>query len=423
MLQAVQIRLGQEPDARPDTPFADALDSMGMAEFLAGLADELGLSVAALEQLAGRRFTTVADLARTLQQAGRTALPSRPDGSGDPSHGRDPSHGGSKSGNPRSLPSAWLCATVPSLPTRRQPAHERDTLIGRPAGWLERHAGIRSFSCWGEEDPLVAAEQCGRRCLEKSGLAAHDVGALLVTSTAPPLLAGLGAILHHRLGLPEHAIPLEVGGGCCGFLAALWTAARVLSGTDNILLFCIEAPGRWLNLVPGSAGETASLFGEAAAACLVSKRPRGVGARPLLEVTLQAEGGRGGLLQAVGVPGAGVEIRMDGVELAAWAVEAMAEQVKALTEGQRLTPRDLAGVVLHAGNGRMPGLLAHRLGLSVERMLSTTAETGNLGSASLPVSALELPSEWTGPVVQVAVGVGLLSGAALLGASQPQNCS
>ena len=34
-LQAVQMRLGQAPDAGLDTPFGEVLDSMGLVEFVA----------------------------------------------------------------------------------------------------------------------------------------------------------------------------------------------------------------------------------------------------------------------------------------------------------------------------------------------------------------------------------------------------
>ena len=50
-----------------------------------------------------------------------------------------------------------------------------------------------------------------------------------------------------------------------------------------------------------------------------------------------------------------------------------------------------------------------------ERVWSTTAETGNLGSASLPVAWASHPSPPTGPVIWTAVGAGLTWGAALLG--------
>ena len=56
----------------------------------------------------------------------------------------------------------------------------------------------------------------------------------------------------------------------------------------------------------------------------------------------------------------------------------------------------LAAVVAHGGNGRMPALLARRLGLPPEQVWSETAKTGNLGSASVSVA-------WT---LRPALGVG-----------------
>ncbi len=62
----------------------------------------------------------------------------------------------------------------------------------------------------------------------------------------------------------------------------------------------------------------------------------------------------------------------------------------------------------------MPRLLARQLELAPERVWSETAETGNPGSASLPVArAARGPVRW--PMVWTAVGVGVQWGAALLG--------
>jgi hypothetical protein len=54
----------------PRTRFAEALDSMGLVELLARLADDCGSTPAALERAAGHTFSTVADLATALVAAG-----------------------------------------------------------------------------------------------------------------------------------------------------------------------------------------------------------------------------------------------------------------------------------------------------------------------------------------------------------------
>jgi 3-oxoacyl-[acyl-carrier-protein] synthase III len=75
---------------------------------------------------------------------------------------------------------------------------------------------------------------------------------------------------------------------------------------------------------------------------------------------------------------------------------------------------DVAAVVAHGGNGRVPALLARQLGLSKERVWSETARTGNLGTASLPVAWAARGRDVTGPIVWTAVGAGLQWGAVLL---------
>src|SRR5216683_2398796 len=54
----------------PNTLLADVLDSMAMVEFLAVLAEDYGVTTAALEECVGRRFGTVADSAVRLHAAG-----------------------------------------------------------------------------------------------------------------------------------------------------------------------------------------------------------------------------------------------------------------------------------------------------------------------------------------------------------------
>ena len=90
------------------------------------------------------------------------------------------------------------------------------------------------------------------------------VEALLVTSEAPPLLVGLAAAVHYRLALPSATLALEVGGACTGFLSALSVAQALLTRHSLVLVIAVEAPSWFLEVQPGSAGETAALFGDGA---------------------------------------------------------------------------------------------------------------------------------------------------------------
>ncbi len=109
-------------------------------------------------------------------------------------------------------------------------------MLERPRGWLESHAGIRERCLWQDEDPLAVAATVGRKCIDSAGVAPQDVGALLVTSEAPPLLSGLAAKLHHSIGLRNDCPAIEIGGACTGFLACLSVARSMMPDSRHALI-------------------------------------------------------------------------------------------------------------------------------------------------------------------------------------------
>ncbi len=410
-LHQVRELLEQEQlAADANTRFVDALDSMGFVEFLALVAEDYGVLVETIEQAAGRRYGSVGELAAALDAAG---LSLQHDINAQT---RNASDGNSSSGSPTRKASAWLAATAAQLPTNRQSASAINALLHRPPGWLEEHAGIESRSLWGEDDPLDAASHTAQDCLNQAGLTPARVGALLVTSEAPPMLTGLAAALHARLGLPSGSAALELGGACTGLLSAVWTAQHLLSDMTAVLAIAIEAPSRWLSLSPTPVGEAAALFGDAAAACLLTSQPTGVNSLYLRDMVLGTDGVAGRLLQVAITAGRGAELHMDGIALAHRAVRTMADTVRELCIRNSLAVDQLAAVIAHGGNGRMPALLARRLNLPPQLVWSETARTGNLGSASLPVAWSNCKSPISHPVIWAAVGAGLQWGVALFDA-------
>ena len=127
------------------------------------------------------------------------------------------------------------------------------------------------------------------------------------------------------------------------------------------------------------------------------------------------DGGAADLLRVEGTARVGVRLRMDGRRLTSRAVEAMAEAVRGTVREHGLTLEALAGVVVHGGNGRMPALVARRLGLSADRVWSRTPETGNLGAASLAAAWVAHAEALSGRVAWAGVGAGLTTGWALTG--------
>ncbi|MFO0844846.1 MAG: 3-oxoacyl-[acyl-carrier-protein] synthase III C-terminal domain-containing protein [Gemmataceae bacterium] len=388
-LLALARDAGAPADAGLTTPVAALFDSMAFVGFLGLLADECGVEPADIEEVVGRRFTTLADLANRLGETG--VAPGRPRGQARESLPPDMRSPG---------PAVWLAASAIRLPASMRSAEDTDRLLGRPAGWFRQRTGIAGCRRWGDEDAVEAAASAGLECLK----GAIDVSALLVTSEAPPRWPGLAACLHAHLALPPSCAALDVGGACVGVLHALWLARRLARPQGDVLIVAVESPSVWLGMRAGPEGEAAALFAEGAAACRVSVTPRG---RPLLDVALGCDGTAADLLRLE--PARGLAMR--GPALASRAVHAVCSSAGELAARHGVR---LGDVVVHAGNGRMAALVARKLGVPAGRVRSRTAELGNLGSASL-LAAWEPAADVPGPVIWAAAGAGLNWGAALWG--------
>lgn len=410
-LREVRRSLGIEAELPDDAGlrFADVLDSMAMVEFLLVLGQDCGVAPERIEEAVQRRFTTVAELAKALHRAGFAPTQNTQTGLAPAMSERNAAIASA------SAKTCWLVATAVQLPAAVQAADEINQRIRRPSGWLETRAGILQRRVWAEEDAVAAAARAGRACLEQAAISAADVGALLVTSEAPPLAVGLAAALHDQLDLPEDAVALEIGGACNGFLSCFWLVPQLQTLRPVTLVIAVEAPTRFLALQPGPAGEAAALFGDAAAACLLCGHTAASQSMPLIDVMLRADGSAGKLIQVKLFSHGSAALDLQGKALSVRAIKAMGRAVRELAQKHGLQTDDLAAIAIHGGNGRFPALFARHLDVPAERVLSQTSMTGNLGSASLPVAWAALPSGGSGPVIWTAVGAGLTWGAALLG--------
>ena len=160
-LREVQQGLGLAPAADdPAARLADEVDSMGLVELVAVLAEDCGVRPEAIEQAVGHHFGTVGELAEALAAAG-LSLPAG--AAGGPAELPYPSPGRTRSAPTRPA-SCWLTAPVLRLPATVESAEQLDARLNRPAGWLEQHAGIRQRASPGPAALTVPPGRCSVQC-------------------------------------------------------------------------------------------------------------------------------------------------------------------------------------------------------------------------------------------------------------------
>lgn len=129
------------------------------------------------------------------------------------------------------------------------------------------------FTNWA---PRLASE-AGRRALASAECSAAECDALLVSTCTGYLCPGLTGYVAERLGLPDNLLALDlVGQGCGAALPNLRTAEALLAGgrARRVLCVCVEvcSAAFYLDNDPGVL-ISACLFGDAAAAAVVSSEP------------------------------------------------------------------------------------------------------------------------------------------------------
>jgi len=125
------------------------------------------------------------------------------------------------------------------------------------------------------------AEKAARDALDRAGVAVTEIDALLVSTCTGYLCPGLSSYVGEHLGLRAEVVCLDlVGQGCGAALPNLRTASALLGSKQcrHALSICVEvcSAAFFLDDDPGVL-VSACLFGDGAAAAVVSREPGGEG--------------------------------------------------------------------------------------------------------------------------------------------------
>ena len=161
------------------------------------------------------------------------------------------------------------------IPVSRISNYERREKFAIDAQFIEEKIGVKSVSRKGEE------EETSDMCLAafsdlvaRSGLQPAEVEALVVVTQNPDHpIPHTSAIVHGRLGLPETCACFDISLGCSGFVYGLSiiTSFMAANGMKKGVLITADPYSKVVN---PEDKNTALLFGDAAAATLISETPR-----------------------------------------------------------------------------------------------------------------------------------------------------
>ena len=268
---------------------------------------------------------------------------------------------------------------------------DMEKVVETSDAWIVERTGIRARhrAAEGQYTSDLAAE-AARRALLAAGRSAADVDLIIVATTTPDLtFPATAAIVQRKLGAPV-GIAFDVQAVCSGFVYALSVAdgfvARGLS--KCALVIGAETMSR---LMDWTDRGTCVLFGDGAGAVVVEPvAGQGTTAdRGLLGFALRADGTKQDLLYVDGGPsstGTVGKLRMIGNQVFKHAVINIAEAVEAAAAAAKVGVHDVDWFIPHQANQRILHGVAHRLGISEEKVISTVADHANTSAASIPLA-------------------------------------
>ncbi len=310
-----------------------------------------------------------------------------------------------------------------AVPDRIVPNGDIERMLGLEAGWIERRTGIRTRR-WAEPGETLSdlAAAAARDALRRSGLAADDIGLLLLaTSTPDHLLPPSAPLVALKAGL-KRAGGLDLAGACGGFVYALTLADSFVRIQGRPVL--VVAGNLLSRRINPKERASAVLFADAAGAVVLS--PDGDEGRGLLGADLQTDGSAYDLISVPhggsarpfepGLEAEAVLMTMrDGRAVYEKAVRMMVETGRNAMAAAGFSPSAITRFIPHQANSRIFDSVADHLGIDRQRTERSVAEYGNSSAATIPLTLSLADSDSRlkpdDTLLMTAAGAGMTGGA------------
>ena len=253
--------------------------------------------------------------------------------------------------------------------------------------WIYSRTGIR-------QRHIAAENQCAsdlaliasRRAMEAAGVAATDLNLIIVATTTPDIVFPSTACILQAKLVAKNCPAFDVQAVCSGFVYALATADHFMRSGQyrNILVVGAEVYSRILDWEDRT---TCVLFGDGAGAVMLQRSE----APGILSSHLHADGGHAHILSVPGsVSGGKVSgrplLQMEGNAVFKFAVRVLGEVAEEALAANHLTQSDIDWLIPHQANIRIIQSAAKKLGLPMEKVITTVDRHANTSAASIPLA-------------------------------------
>ena len=277
-----------------------------------------------------------------------------------------------------------IAGTGSYLPSRVVTNDEIAKRVDTTHEWIVSRTGIESRHVAAEgELTSHLAEHAAKRAMEAAGVTAADIDLIILATTSPDMqLPSTAALLQAKLGVRPGAAAFDVQAVCTGFMYALTTAdAMIGRGLFKCaLVIGAETLTRFLDW---NDRNTCILFGDGAGAAILKPADE----PGILSCHLHADGNHSHILRLTGnIAGGKINanpfVEFDGQAVYKFAIRVLEDVAREALTHNGLRIDQLDWLVPHQANLRIISAAAERLGMPMERVVTTVQKHGNTSAAS-----------------------------------------
>ena len=293
---------------------------------------------------------------------------------------------------------ARIIGTGSYLPERILTNQDLEKMVETSDEWITSRVGMKERRIAGpDEFASDMGVKAAQQALEAAKLSAQEIDLILVATTTPDFIFPSTATLIQSALQANRAVAFDFQAACTGFLYGLSIAKGYIEAGlyQNILLIASE---KLSSIVNYKDRNTCVLFGDGAAAAVVSNKGEGLAIR---EVCLGADGEGAKLVM---LPAGGCRrpatletvqncehyIVMEGKEVFKNAVRRMESAAKECLMKAQMQEDAIDWLIPHQANERIIDAVAKRFGIAEEKVYKTVQKYGNTSASAVAIALDEL---------------------------------
>ena len=280
-----------------------------------------------------------------------------------------------------------IIGTGSYLPEKILTNQDLESIVDTNDSWIRTRTGIeqRHIAADNEMASDLAVNAC-LKAIESADISTDKIDLIIVATTTPDMtFPSTACILQNKLGIKD-CPAFDVQAVCSGFVYALATADMFIRA-GNYKTALVVGTEIYSRLLDWGDRSTCVLFGDGAGAVLITKSDQ----PGILSSHLHANGSHHNTLSLPGQISHGKIqgnpfVTMEGNTVFKFAVKVMEEIVYEALSENNLQISDIDWLIPHQANIRIIRSTAKKLGLPMDKVVTTIAKHGNTSAASIPLA-------------------------------------